>query len=387
MRIAIRIVQVIVAILFIVSGLVKANDPLGLGYKMQEFLELWSSSLAGGHFFARHLLISLFDFLHEHSLFLAVSMITLEIFAGMALLLGWMQRFILSLLLFLIVFFTFLTGYAYLSGKFTNCGCFGDCLPITPYASFVKDITLLLMIVFLLIGQENLFKLASIKVRRLALVLSLVLSLVLQWYVLEYLPLVDCLPFKKGKNIAREMLPPPGSLPDSTAIRYIYEKNGQRFEWSPQELPADFESYTYVDRIDKLIRKGNADPPIKGFSLTGITGTDSTRAFLEAPQYLAIFCLNTDNIGQWSDDLIKLQQTAGNIPICLITSASMDKTIASLQKKGLGTLQVFNCDFTILKTAARVNPTVYYLEKGTIAGKWSGRRFASASDFIRKNHH
>src|SRR6476660_2824615 len=109
MRIAIRIVQVIVAILFLVSGLVKANDPLSLSYKMQEFFELWTSSLADSHFFARHLLTGLFEFLHAHSLFLSILMITLEIFAGIALLFGWMKRFILALLLVLIVFFTFLT--------------------------------------------------------------------------------------------------------------------------------------------------------------------------------------------------------------------------------------------------------------------------------------
>src|SRR5919112_1320059 len=80
--------------------------------------------------------------------------ITLEIVTGVALLVGWKKKLILNSLLVLIVFFTFLTGYAYLSGKFTNCGCFGDCLPITPLTSFLKDIALLLMILFLLFGQR-----------------------------------------------------------------------------------------------------------------------------------------------------------------------------------------------------------------------------------------
>src|SRR5215213_3577191 len=156
MRTAVRIIQILVGILFIISGLVKANDPLGLAYKMEEFFEIWNRSLSAGHFFANGFLISLFNFLHAHSLFLSVVMITLEIVTGIALLIGWRKKFILYLLLALIIFFTFLTGYAYLSknpdgsAKFTNCGCFGDCLPITPGTSFTKDLLLLAMIIFLI---------------------------------------------------------------------------------------------------------------------------------------------------------------------------------------------------------------------------------------------
>src|SRR5215204_6518838 len=151
MRGLVRIIQILVGVLFIVSGLVKANDPLGLSYKMQEFFEIWNTGLASSGSFLKSPLTAIFQFFHEHSLSLSVIMITLEIVAGAALLLGWMKRSVINLLLVLIVFFTFLTAYAYLSGKFKNCGCFGDCLPITPFASFMKDVVLLVLIVFLVI--------------------------------------------------------------------------------------------------------------------------------------------------------------------------------------------------------------------------------------------
>jgi hypothetical protein len=89
MKVTTRIVQAIVAILFIISGLVKANDPLGLAYKMEEFFELWIDGLKSGHFFAKAPLISFLDFFNHHTLFLAITMITLEIVTGVALLLGW----------------------------------------------------------------------------------------------------------------------------------------------------------------------------------------------------------------------------------------------------------------------------------------------------------
>src|SRR5690349_5647600 len=244
MRILTRVIQAAVGILFIISGLIKANDPLGLGYKMQEFFELWSNELTTGHFFLKGGLVSLFDYLHQQSLALSIFMITLEIVAGVALLLGWKKNFILWLLLLLIIFFTFLTGYAYLSGKFTNCGCFGDCLPITPLTSFGKDILLLLMIVFLLIGRKYIVPLFSSGRRTAILAASLFFSLALQWYVLNYLPVADCLPFKKGNNISQQMKPPPGSVPDSFAIVFIYEKAGKRYEF--ENLPADLDTYKFI---------------------------------------------------------------------------------------------------------------------------------------------
>src|SRR3712207_3148640 len=107
--------RVLVGILFIISGLVKANDPLGLSYKMQEFFEIWNTSLAVGNFFLKAPLIALFTFLNAYSLFLSIAMIVLEIMAGVALLIGWQKKGVLLLLSLLILFFTFLTGYAYAS--------------------------------------------------------------------------------------------------------------------------------------------------------------------------------------------------------------------------------------------------------------------------------
>ena len=132
MKTALTITRIIVGLLFIFSGLVKANDPLGLSYKLQEFFELWHMSQ-----------------FNNLTLALSVVMNALEIIAGFALIIGWRIRFFSWLLLLMILFFTFLTGYAYLSGKFKNCGCFGDCLPITPLVSFLKDLALLTLIGFI----------------------------------------------------------------------------------------------------------------------------------------------------------------------------------------------------------------------------------------------
>ena len=377
MRVLIRIIQSAVGVLFIISGLVKANDPLGLGYKMQEFFELWSNELATGHFFLKGGMINFFDFLHQQSLALSIFMITLEIIAGVALLLGWKKNFILWLLLSLIVFFTFLTGYAYLSGKFTNCGCFGDCLPITPLTSFTKDLVLMVLIIALIMGRKYITPVFSGATRGFIVAIALGLTLLLQWFVLNYLPLVDCLSLKKGNNIAVQMKPPPGSVPDSFAIRFIYEKGGKQFEFAPENLPADYNTYKFIDRKDQLIRKGNAEPALKGFSLTGLSGQDSTEAILSQPLSILLFFQDVHSDKWINKDLDALVGSAKQkgVPLYIVSPSGPD---AMKLFKGQTGLQFFNCDFTVVRIAARTEPAVYILKKGMIWNKYSSQQLEKA---------
>lgn len=375
MKLSVRIVQIFVGLLFIVSGLVKANDPLGLSYKMQEFFELWSEGFAQGNFIRSSL-----DFFHKSSLALSIIMITLEIIAGVALLIGWKKKFILWMLLALIVFFTFLTGYAYLSGKFTNCGCFGDCLPITPLTSFLKDILLLVLIIFLLAGQKYIAPVFTSPLRITILSLSLVFSLVLQWYVLNYLPLADCLPFKKGNNIAEQMKPPPGSRPDSVVMKFIYEKESKRYEWAINELPADLKAYKYIDRVDKVVRKGNADPPIKGFSLTGIGGQDSAQIILSQPFAILAFAQDFQNEG-WVKEF-KVLADAAKAKNLIVYLGSPNLTEAAGALGGVSNVQFFNVDFTVVRTVARTSPTILFLKNGTIVKKYSKKEIGKAAKAI-----
>src|ERR1044072_4382226 len=140
MKSLLKITRIIVGILFIFSGLIKANDPLGLSYKMQEFFEIW-----GWHA------------LNDFTLTFSVLMIAFEIIAGVAVLVGWRMRLFSWLLLLLTLFFTFLTGYALFSGKIRECGCFGDCIPLTADQSFMKDL-LLLGLIGLIFWQRNKIK-------------------------------------------------------------------------------------------------------------------------------------------------------------------------------------------------------------------------------------
>src|SRR6201996_9127715 len=157
----------LVGILFIFSGLVKADDPLGLSYKMQEFFEVWN-----------------FHWLDNYTLTFSLIMIVFEIIAGVAILVGWRMKLFSWLLLLLIIFFSFLTGYAYLSGKVRECGCFGNCIPLTAGQSFTKDLLLLILILFLFFLRQKIQPFLKPAASAAVLTLAAILSFAFQWYVL-----------------------------------------------------------------------------------------------------------------------------------------------------------------------------------------------------------
>lgn len=393
MRLAVTICRIIVGVLFIFSGLVKANDPLSLAYKMEEFFEIWNRDLGAGSFFLKNALIPLFNFLHEYSLPLAIVMIAFEIIAGAALLLGWRMKLFSWLLLLLIVFFTFLTAYAYLSKnpdgspKFTNCGCFGDCLPITPLTSFLKDIALTLLIIFLFFKRKWIRPVLSRSATVLIMLVVTLLSFLIQWYSLNYLPVFDCLPYKKGKNITEQMKKPANAVPDSTIITYVYEKNGKQIEFTTSQFPADFDStYKFISRYDKVIRKGkNNIPPITGFVLKGVTDEDSTDIVLNQPYAVLLYCQDFSiPVSRWQDQVAALYTAARekNIPVYVITAQPEQATV-KFANTPLAGVQAFRSDMTAIRTAARTNPCVYLLRKGTIEDKWSYRRMGKATRMLK----
>ena len=146
MKLIVSVARIFTGLLFIFSGLVKGIDPLGLAYKMQEFFEAWAS---GGF------MQSTMAVFGNYALSFSIIIITLEVAVGVALLLGWQKKITTWILVLLMLFFTFLTSYVLFSGKIRACGCFGDCIPLTPVQTFTKDIILLTLSVLLLVTLSS----------------------------------------------------------------------------------------------------------------------------------------------------------------------------------------------------------------------------------------
>jgi uncharacterized membrane protein YphA (DoxX/SURF4 family) len=371
MKILLNISRVIVGVLFIFSGLIKANDPLGLSYKMQEFFEVWN-----------------WHFLNDYTLALSVAVIAFEIIAGVAVLVGWQMKLFSWLLLLLILFFTFLTAYANFSGKIKECGCFGDCIPLTADQSFLKDLVLLVLIAFIFINRHKIAPALNTRASLLVLFFTTIFSFAFQWYVLLHLPALDCLPYKAGNNIPEKMKLPPGALPDSVVIEFVYKKGGQEVKFTADAFPDDFNdsTYTFVKRQDKVVRKGTVLPPIKDFALQTFYGNDSTQALLGEDRYqLYLFLKDEITGGPWRGLFGMVMKDAGpkKIEGFIVTNIPIE-ALREKAPESFHACTPLRCDATAIKTAARANPVLFLVKKGTIINKWSYADFDRALLEVQK---
>jgi len=207
-----------------------------------------------------------------------------------------------------------------------------------------------------------------------------VLALGLQWYTLHYLPLADCLPFREGNNISQQMEIPADAVPDSTVIRFVYEKQGKRVSFDASSFPDDFNDsiYTFIERDDQIIRKGrNNEPPIKTFGLLTAEGRDLAPEILQASEVLLLFAENASrSTDQWAEGFAQVAgQAAGQgIPVYIVTS-SVDQLRAAIAATPFKDIEILGADNTMIRTAARTNPALLLLRKGTIVHKWSYKSF------------
>lgn len=358
------IVRWCVGILFIFSGLIKANDPLGLSYKIQEFFEVW-----GWHG------------LHDYTLSLAIILNIFEIVAGIAVIIGWQMRIVNWLLLLLIIAFTFLTGYALLSGKIKTCGCFGDCIPLSAAQSFIKDLSLLCLILILFYFQKKMVSNISNLFAISLLTIGLLGSVFFQVYVLKHLPLMDCLPYKTGNNIFQQMQTPKGAIADSFSLHFIYKKNGKEISFDQEHFPNDFDSsYLYVDRKDELVKPGNGlKAAITDFSVRTLSDVDTTAALFQSPKYALILVKDFDDYNNWKNRVEDILSVAKiNKLLVIIVTADVKSA-----KEKMTAIPILKCDATVLKTAARATPTIFLMQGPTILEKYSYSDAASVIKFIK----
>jgi uncharacterized membrane protein YphA (DoxX/SURF4 family) len=358
MKQAVNIARVLVGGLFIFSGLVKAIDPLGLAYKMQEFFDVWA---------AEGIMKGMMLWLNEQALMFSILIITLEVVLGVALLLGWRTKMVSWLLLLLMLFFTFLTSYVLFSGKIKTCGCFGDCIPLTAIQTFTKDIILLLLVLLILFGRKYIKPVFSNTVNVSIFLISLVGVLGLQWYVLKHLPVKDCLPFKVGNNILELRKMPNDAIPDKFDYKFVYKKNREEKEFAVNALPDS--TWEFVDRKQILVEKGkNNVPLINDFILKTESGNDTTEAILgsQGEYFLMIAKDFNKEEDTWYADFTRFYKTS-KTPVYLVTS----NPATAKQLISAPGLIILTCDVTAIKTAARVNPTLFLMNGAVVKSKWA----------------
>jgi len=377
-NIILSISRIFVGVLFIFSGLIKANDPLGFGYKLQEYFEVF------------HM-----NFLSGLATGIAILLCTLEIVLGALLLLGFWSRKVAWGLLLLIIFFTLLTFVSAAFKVVTSCGCFGDAIPLTPWQSFSKDLVLLVLIVVIFIYKDRIQPLFKKKAaqRNIAIAVTLI-ALGFGIFTYNVLPIIDFLPYKVGSHIPSQMVIPPGEKPDEYEIMYhlVNKKTKEEKDMSDKaylktEIWKDNNWEIVGEPVQRLVKKGY-EPKIKDLKITDASGTDYTKELIENPYYSLIYVAydlkNTNQaaIGKLNALAINATQQF-NIRTVLLTANSAQDAEAFIKQNNLFS-EVFYADAVPLKSMVRANPGVLLLKNGVVVNKWHFHNVPTFDQLSRK---
>jgi uncharacterized membrane protein YphA (DoxX/SURF4 family) len=346
--------RIFVGILFIISGLIKLNDPIGFAFKLEEYFSEPVLNL---------------PFLSPFALAFAVFMVILEVVLGVMLLVGFKRKFTIWLLLLMIIFFTFLTFYSAYFNKVTDCGCFGDALKLTPWESFTKDIVLIFFILILFVNIKLIQPLFQPSANLGIVVVSLVLSCFMGYWVLNHLPLKDFRAYKIGTNIEEGMSFPPDAEPAVIEMIFVYKVNGVNTTFTEKELMSIPQGAEFVERKDNIISLGY-EPPIHDFTMEK-DGFDQKEILLAEPKlmiFVTYSLATADENGL--EKLEALHQTAikKGYKVIGMTASNADE-IARIKEAFNFTFDYYFADAITLKTIERANPSVVILEKGTVTQK------------------
>lgn len=346
--------RLFVGILFIISGLIKLNDPLGFSYKLTEYFSEPVFNIT---------------FLEPFSLSLALFLVILEVFLGVVLLIGYKSKLTIWSLLLLIIMFTFLTFYSAYFDVVKDCGCFGDALHLSPWQSFSKDIILLFFILILYFNKNLIQPLFTNRIQLVIAGISIGLSCFMGYWVINHLPLKDFRPYKVGTDINEGMKIPDDAPKSVVEMIFIYNVNGVNKEFTEDNLMSLPDGATFVDRKDKVITEGYV-PPIHDFVMEK-DGSDYKEEFLKEPKLLIFVTYDlklSDKDGLQKLEALSLKAKSKGYKVIGMT-ASLPEEIANTKKEYSYTFDFYFCDGITLKTIERANPSVVLLESGVVKQK------------------
>ncbi len=346
--------------LFIFSGFVKAVDPLGSFYKIQDYLTAFGMI----SWFSKYL-----------PLLIGIILSAIEFCVGIFLFLGIRRKIASTLALLLMCVMTPLTLYLALANPVSDCGCFGDAWVLTNWQTFGKNVVLLIAAISVFKGRGQIIRFITMKMEWMVSMYTFLFVFALSFYCLQYLPILDFRPYKIGTDIQSSMQIPEGAKPSIFESRFILEKEGKKQEFTLENYPDS--TWTFVETRTILKEKGY-EPPIHDFSMMSLeTGEDITDSVLSDKGYT--FLLVAHRIEEADDSNIDLINEIYDYSVehgygfYALTSSPEDE-IESWREKTGAEYPFCQMDDITLKTIIRSNPGLLLIKDGTILNKWSDTR-------------
>ena len=345
-----HILRCILGLVFLFSGLIKLNDPVGTSIKLEEYFSVFAAD--GLTFFA---------WFTPFSVPLALVLVVSEVLLGLALCLRYRLRGSLWMSFWLLSFFTFLTFYSAFFEKVTDCGCFGDAIKLTPWVSFTKDALLLTITGFLVLAGSGAKARSAGKWKAVCMGNALFLAVFAGFYVLYFLPFIDFRPYKVGANIARLREPA-----EPLRYGYVFIKDEVRTV-KKSYIKSSNEEFVTTELLNP-----EALPKIKDYAFWN--GTQNvTNKTLKGKKLLILIQKTktfTDNFEEFLGNL--LPKLPKKVEVWSITSVTQSEYKA-LQARSAVLAQIphYYADATLLKAMLRAENGLVLLQEGVVRGKWS----------------
>ena len=354
------IARTLLALTFLFSGFVKAVDPLGTVYKIQDYLHegfggvfQWAIPAAG---------------------VAAVCLIALEWLLGIAMLLNVRTQWTSWITLLFYCIMTPLTLYIAIANPVSDCGCFGDALVITNWQTFWKNIILLLLSICLVICRKAIPELFSWWMEIIITLAALGSVAGIMGYSYTHLPQIDFRPYKVGNHIPTLMEIPDDAEVDQYEITLIYAKDGKEQTFTLENYPKGDPEWTFVDQKSVLIKKGYV-PPIHDFEIETLEGDYITQDILESEDPIALVVMY-DLTKTDTTQLEKLMHMIHEYPrVYFLTASGEEEIFAFAEELGWDEETTYSTfcftDPITLKTIVRANPGVIVVQNGTIIDKYN----------------
>lgn len=351
--------RVFVGGLFIFSGLIKLNDPIGTKIKLEEYFTVFSSDIG-----------SFFEFFVPFALPLGMILIVLEVVLGIAVLINYKMKTTTWVLLVLMVFFTFLTFYSAYFDKVTDCGCFGDAIPLTPWESFFKDVILMVFVLHLFWHRKRFKPMFADKFGHLVIAGVAVVSVMIGIYAIRHLPFIDFRPYSIGASIPQNMIPE-----EAPMLEYTFKNEDGELTESDKYLMPDA-GYTYVS--SRVSNPEKSTPKISDYYVSGIDGGDYTQNTFEGAKLILVF-YDTDKANKpHIEDINQLVSGLKDHIQPMVLTAASEASFEQLRHKYQLAVPYYQTDATVLKAMIRSNPGLLLLKDGYVLGKWHHNDVPSA---------
>ncbi|MBL7894347.1 MAG: DoxX family protein [Bacteroidia bacterium] len=377
-----HIARILVGCLFIFSGFIKANDPLGFSYKLEEYFVVFKADTGLG----------MFEWFAHIALPLAIIICVSEMLLGVMLLIGYKRDLTLWLLFAQIAFFTFLTFYSACYNKVTHCGCFGDFLKLKPWESFWKDIALMILITLLFAGKEHINDLTFPSLQVTIFIIGAIASFAFPIYAYRNLPPLDFRAYAIGMNIKENMKPGADYQPPVYETRFKYEnlKTHEVKEFDLKNYPwEDTLTWKWVATDNVLTKEAVNPPKITDFTVNDANGNPITDSLLNNKDYsFLLVCYDLKKTEEDESLHAKINDfytlaTKENKKIIGLTASSAEE-INAYKHAHQALYDFASVDAIVLKTMVRSNPGLILIKDGTVIMNWHHNNFPSYSEVKQK---